>query len=316
MDALGWVKLHRKTKCSEVFNDVYLFRLYCLLQMKATYKKRDVEYNGHILQLKAGQLITGRQSLSDEFNEKLPPKQKTPKSTVWSWLKKLEKLGIISIESNTMYSIVTIIEWEAEQSEEREEEKKQDPPRPHDQKKEAPPAPKKQGEAKDMSDFLQAGEAVGKDPSKIKEQKKKGKREYKKDDVEFRLAGRLFYWILKNNENAKKPDPQKWSNAIRLMIERDNRDPQMIACVIDWCQNDDFWHTNILSADKLRKQFDQLFMKMQADKKKQEKIKQGQNRVIRSKAQQKNDLLRGMMEKEEDQGYGSEIGHKVVLPIN
>ncbi|MGR5914590.1 hypothetical protein ACT7DA_20990 [Bacillus pacificus] len=87
----------------------------------------------------------------------------------------------------------------------------------------------------------------------------------------------------------------------------------MIACVIDWCQNDDFWHTNILSADKLRKQFDQLFMKMQADKKKQEKIKQGQNRVIRSKAQQKNDLLRGMMEKEEDQEYGSEIGHKVVL---
>ncbi|HDR7892788.1 TPA: hypothetical protein QCY29_005256 [Bacillus toyonensis] len=314
MDAHGWVKLHRKTKCSEVFNDVYLYRLWSLLLIKATYKDRDVEYNGHILQLKAGQLITGRQSLSDEFNEQLPPKQKTPKSTVWSWLKKLEKLGNISIESNTMYSIVTIEKWKEYQFEEEQEEK--EPPKPKGQKKEAPPAPKKQGEDKDMSDFLQAGEAVGKDPSKIKEQKNKGKREYKKDDVEFKLAGRLFYWILKNNDNAKKPDPQKWSNTIRLMIERDNRDPQMIACVIDWCQNDDFWHTNILSADKLRKQFDQLFMKMQADKKKQEKIKQGQNRVIGSRAERKNDLLRDLMQQEEDQEYGSEIGHKVVLPIN
>ncbi|MGR5914589.1 hypothetical protein ACT7DA_20985 [Bacillus pacificus] len=202
MDALGWVKLHRKTKCSEVFNDVYLFRLYCLLQMKATYKKRDVEYNGHILQLKAGQLITGRQSLSDEFNEKLPPKQKTPKSTVWSWLKKLEKLGIISIESNTMYSIVTIIEWESEQSEEREEEKSKIL-RGLMIRKRGSSCSEKTREAKDMSDFLQAGEAVGKDPSKIKEQKKKGNVSTRKMMWSFDLQGACFTGFSRTTKMRK-----------------------------------------------------------------------------------------------------------------
>ena len=46
------------------------------------------------------------------------------------------------------------------------------------------------------------------------------------------------------------------------MIRRENRAPDDIEHVIDWCQQDDFWKSNILSTVKLRKQFDQLSMKM------------------------------------------------------
>jgi len=36
--------------------------------------------------------------------------------------------------------------------------------------------------------------------------------------------------------------------------------------MIEWSQRDDFWKTNILCMSKLRKQFDQLTMKMKRGK--------------------------------------------------
>jgi len=49
------------------------------------------------------------------------------------------------------------------------------------------------------------------------------------------------------------------------MIRIDNRDPQEIEAIIRWCQNDDFWFANILSAEKLRKHYDALTAKMNRD---------------------------------------------------
>jgi hypothetical protein len=46
------------------------------------------------------------------------------------------------------------------------------------------------------------------------------------------------------------------------MIIRDGRDPIELEQVICWCQEDDFWKNNILSTGKLRKQYDQLVLKM------------------------------------------------------
>ena len=67
---------------------------------------------------------------------------------------------------------------------------------------------------------------------------------------------------LIRNGNFKKPDIQKWALHIDRMIRIDNRPPCGIMNVICWCQNDDFWQNNILSTLKLRKQYDQLQMKM------------------------------------------------------
>ena len=40
--------------------------------------------------------------------------------------------------------------------------------------------------------------------------------------------------------------------------------------VIIWCQQDDFWYKNILSTEKLRKQYDRLVMNMVKPKNKKE----------------------------------------------
>lgn len=91
-------------------------------------------------------------------------------------------------------------------------------------------------------------------------------REYKKNiysctSNEVQLANYLYKLIQRNNPKAKEPNLQVWAKHIDLMIRIDNRTVQDIKTVIDYCQNDSFWHSNILSTKKLRDKFDMLYLK-------------------------------------------------------
>jgi len=79
---------------------------------------------------------------------------------------------------------------------------------------------------------------------------------------ELRLSKLLSSLILKNNPKAKKPNFQTWAKHVDLLIRVDNRTVNEIEEVIRWCQQDDFWRSNILSTKKLREKFDQLWVKM------------------------------------------------------
>lgn len=97
----------------------------------------------------------------------------------------------------------------------------------------------------------------------LKKKAKKTENVYLEDSIEHRLAQYLKGWILKNNPKAKIPKSlQSWCGHINKMIEVDKRSPEEIKKVIRWCQNDSFWWQNIRSAGKLRKQYDQLYIKM------------------------------------------------------
>lgn len=96
------------------------------------------------------------------------------------------------------------------------------------------------------------------------------------DSVEMQLAMHLFAKIKENNPDHKEltdSQKQKWADSIRLMIERDKRTPQQIHNMIDWCQADDFWKTNILSTAKLRKQYDAMKVKANSNYRKRETIR-------------------------------------------
>ncbi|WP_242363592.1 hypothetical protein [Limosilactobacillus antri] len=97
---------------------------------------------------------------------------------------------------------------------------------------------------------------------------KKAARKFAEDSVEMELALYLFGKIKQNNPEHKdltESQKQKWADSIRLMIERDNRTPQKIRNMIDWCQADSFWKQNILSTAKLRKQYDAMRLKAKAE---------------------------------------------------
>jgi len=84
---------------------------------------------------------------------------------------------------------------------------------------------------------------------------------------EMRLAKYLFAYILQNNPKAKEPNFNKWASQFDLILRVDGRSSDDTKAVISWCQKDEFWKVNILSPDKLRKQFDQLFVKMSSTSK-------------------------------------------------
>jgi len=91
---------------------------------------------------------------------------------------------------------------------------------------------------------------------------------YNKDSTQLLLAQYLYACIKVNCPKFKtQPDAkmQKEAHAINLMMERDSRTPEEIEDVITWCQDNDFWQSNILCVGKLRKQFDKLFMQMQQE---------------------------------------------------
>jgi hypothetical protein len=61
---------------------------------------------------------------------------------------------------------------------------------------------------------------------------------------------------------ARRPTITKtWRKDARLLIHKDGYTTQQIHWIIDWCQTDPFWRTNILSMTKLREKFEQLKLK-------------------------------------------------------
>lgn len=85
-----------------------------------------------------------------------------------------------------------------------------------------------------------------------------------RDDVD-RLCARLADRIEANG--SKRPTITKaWRDSARLLLDRDHRTEEQVARAIDWCQNDDFWRSNVLSMPTLRKQYDRLRLAAQRER--------------------------------------------------
>lgn len=77
-----------------------------------------------------------------------------------------------------------------------------------------------------------------------------------------RICDHLADRIRDNSPTNTRPAIGKeWLTDARLMLDRDKIAEAEIHRIIDWCQNDSFWRSNILSVPKLRKQFQQLAIK-------------------------------------------------------
>lgn len=79
---------------------------------------------------------------------------------------------------------------------------------------------------------------------------------------EVRLANLLWELIIKNNPFAKKPNMQSWAKEFDKILRIDMRDIVCVEQIIEACQADNFWQSNILSPKKLREKFDQLTSKL------------------------------------------------------
>ncbi len=105
--------------------------------------------------------------------------------------------------------------------------------------------------------------------SKVKESKVKesiSSSENKVSDIALKLADKLKSLILINNPTGKVPkNLKRWADDIDRMIRLDKRTEAEIEAIITFSQQDSFWHANILSGQKLREKYDQLYLKMKGN---------------------------------------------------
>jgi len=79
----------------------------------------------------------------------------------------------------------------------------------------------------------------------------------------IRLVALLKAEIRRNkcDFNITQAQERSWAATADRMLRLDGRKPEQAAELIRWAQRDEFWMCNVLSMEKLRKQFDQLAMK-------------------------------------------------------
>lgn len=108
---------------------------------------------------------------------------------------------------------------------------------------------------------------INKNDKNEKNENKKTNKVFMSDSNEYRLAVYLYKHIVENNPKAKEPNYQTWSKGFDSIIRIDKRDIEEVRDLIKFSQRHTFWHKNILSPDKLRKQYDRLILDMKSKNK-------------------------------------------------
>ncbi|KAA8747125.1 DnaD domain protein [Paenibacillus sp. UASWS1643] len=111
----GWFRVHRNITDSAIFSDPDLLRLWIYCQSRAAFKEMTIMIEKQEVNLQPGQFATGRFSLHQDYNAGVAPRKRIKDTTLWSWMKRLEKMRILDIKSHNKYSVVTVVNWVSEQ---------------------------------------------------------------------------------------------------------------------------------------------------------------------------------------------------------
>lgn len=110
MEDKSYIKLFRKLLNSPIFENEKALKIWIWCLLKATHKERLQLVGQQEVTLQKGQFVFGRKKASEEL--------KMTESTIYKYIKLLEKLQMISINSNNKFSVITVEKWEEYQIEE------------------------------------------------------------------------------------------------------------------------------------------------------------------------------------------------------
>lgn len=254
----GFSKTYRKVLISDVWKMPPIYhRVFQYLILKAKYKIEEFPTRkGYCIFLQPGQLIASMDHIAEgvnwyEWGVEKKPNKKTIKD-ILTWL---ESNSMVTVVSNAHGTFIEVVNWRYYHGGD-EEKVTQSNGSEVTQEKRLLDTIK---EVKEVKELKELNKLIS---NLLRQRSDKPNNIFLSDSDEYRLAKLLFNEILKNNPEHKEPNFQSWAKYIDLMIRIDKRDPQKIANMIAWCQKDSFWKANILSASKLRDQYDQLIPKM------------------------------------------------------
>lgn len=99
----GYIKLHRKLLESDTFMSEKVLKVFVWCLMKATHTERKILLCRQTVHLNPGQFVTGRKTAAAELG--------MPESTCRDIMTTLKVRQQISMESNSKYTLVTVLNW-------------------------------------------------------------------------------------------------------------------------------------------------------------------------------------------------------------
>lgn len=235
----GFIKIWRQLEEWEWTDDLQMVGFFVRLILMANWE--DKRWHGILI--KRGQFVSSIDGL--RFGKK---KKKLSYKCIRTFIQRLKWTGELATESTNRYTIYTIVNYNKYQD-----------------------MPEEMANQRAVN-WAGRGQAEGRQRATTKEYKelKKVKNKYfSSDSDEIRLSELLFSLIQERNPNHKKPNIQTWAKQIELMMRTDNRSLPEMEQIIHWTQQDCFWQNNILSTAKLREKYDQLVLKMNEKKNKE-----------------------------------------------
>jgi len=245
----GAFQISRSIFENEIWDDVIKFRIFFYILGNAVYSHEGLNIAG--IKLERGQFLRSLRSLRDDLAYKEGRGNAIKKYTLTTIQRKIKSLvneGRIEVKSTEYGTVFTVVNYATYQSLGSYKNNSMEQQR------------NSNGTATE-----QQRNNTNKDKKDKKDNNKRRKRVYDESSIHFILAKRLYDRILENNPNHREPNLQNWANDVRLMMERDKRTEKQIAYVIDWCQSNSFWKSNILSISKLRERFDQLVIQIKSN---------------------------------------------------
>lgn len=245
----GFISLHRKLMENPTWADPNYLKLWIYCLFKASHKEHQQLVGNQIVILERGQFVTGRKALFEDMNRGVKHDQQLSEKTWSRYLKNLEKWQMLTIKVTNKYSVITIVNYEVYQGVFNKVDHQSD-----QQLTNSCPSNDQQLTTNNNVNNVN--------------KKERHKQVYDETSIYFQLAVFFYETIKINDPDFKKPNLQKWSNDIRLMMEIDKRTEDQIRYLIKWVQQDDFEMVNVLCPSKLRKRYDQLVLKVKRDKEK------------------------------------------------
>lgn len=234
----GWIKLHRSIRKHWIWEDAQKLKWWLDILLQANHQDSKVLLGERLIIIERGSFHTSEIKLAERWN--------VNRKTVRKFLDLLQKDNMIFIEkSRQMGTTIKISNYEGYQG----------------FSDEAMDIKSDNGVDNNRDNAMDNGGDINKNDKNDKELKN-DKYIYSSDSNEYRLAVYLFNYIKRNNEKAKEPNFQKWAKQMHYILDIDKRDLEEVKQVIKFSQTDPFWYKNILSPDKLRKKYDQLYLQM------------------------------------------------------
>lgn len=232
----GWISLHRSITQHWLWSaeEFSKGQAWVDLLLNANHKPATVMIKGKVYKLGRGQQCRSMLTLSKQW--------KWSRGKVKRFIDALKNDSMLTIETDTCTSVITICNYSDFQGDDT---------------------------ASDTTDEQQTDNGRGTNNNVnnvnndnkplVKASPKRSKFNF--NDEDYRFAEEMFKRVLVINPAAKKPSLEGWANTIRLMREIDKRTHADMWAAFDWANRDSFWCSNVLSPDKLRKQYDKLKVK-------------------------------------------------------